>query len=95
MERTTDEVLTLGEYSEQTLGSDAFNTLYQEFKNDRFTMMLSTLPHETKKREGIYAEMNALQSFMALMAGYVSRRSEIIKSDEDASIPVEDDQDDE
>jgi hypothetical protein len=41
--------------------------------------MLGTEPHEVKKREGIYAEMNGFRAFIALMQGYVIRRNELLK----------------
>lgn len=95
MQRTEQDVIDLGDFCKSILASDAFNSLYHEFKEDHFNLLLSTQPHEAKKREGIYAEMSALQTFLGLMQGYVARRDEIIKSEDQPSIPVEDDVDDE
>jgi hypothetical protein len=67
-------------------------TLFDEFKRDNVDLMLGTAPHELKKREGIYAEMNGFRAFMALMQGYVIRRNEILKRNEQPSIAVSDDE---
>jgi hypothetical protein len=95
MERTTDEIVALGEYCEQLIRDDSFDTLCKEFQLRNAADIMRTEPHETKKREGIYAANRGYDDFIGLMRAYISARDQIIKSDEDASIPVEDDQDDE
>jgi hypothetical protein len=95
MKRTEDEVVALGDYCKEVLGSDQFNTLFDEFKQDHFDLMLGTEPHEVKKREGIFAEMNGFRSFQAMMHGYVVRRAQIIQSRETREQSIADDSDDE
>lgn len=79
MIREDEDVVALGDYCEKVLEAPHFNSLFDEFKSDRFNMMLSTKPHETKMREGIYAEMNALGEFLALMKSYVDKRNDLIE----------------
>jgi hypothetical protein len=93
MNRDEDEVIALGNYCEALMLHDSFNTLFEEFKQENVDLMLGTAPHELKKREGIYAEMNGFRAFMALMQGYVIRRNEILKrNDPQPSIAVSDDE---
>lgn len=93
MNRDEDEVIALGNYCEALMLHDSFNALFEEFKQDNVDLMLGTAPHELKKREGIYAEMNGFRAFMALMQGYVIRRNEILKrNDPQPSIAVSDDE---
>ncbi len=76
---THDErVVALGNYCERLLADESFNELYGEFKRDRVDWMIGSAPHETKKREGIYAEMNALNEFCSLMKSYIGKRDAII-----------------
>jgi hypothetical protein len=92
MQTEEARVLAMGDYCENLLKQDAFNELYAEFTRDRFNWMVGSAPHETKKREGIYAEMNALGEFLSLMRSYVSKRDVILKQDQPS---IADDSDDE
>lgn len=86
-------VVQMGNYCEALLKHDCFNALYDEFRMERVGLMLGSEPHETKKREAIYAEMNALGQFLTLMKTYVDQRNKIIEATETASIADEGDDD--
>ena len=90
MQRSEDEVVAMGDYCEQLMRDDAFNSLCQEFSLQNALYILRTEPHETKKRESIYAANRAYSDFIGLMSEYVSRRDEIIKRNDQPSIPVDD-----
>lgn len=95
MQRNEDEVVALGDYCETLMRDGSFNSLCEEFQLQNAQFLLRTEPHEQKKRESIYAANRGYAEFIGLMGAYISARDEILKRNEQPSIPVEDDADDE
>lgn len=52
------------------LSADDFNEMWLEFEREQVAHLLSTEPHEAKKREGVYAQLNGARNFMLHIAGY-------------------------
>lgn len=73
-----DQIVALGTYCEALMRDDAFNMLCEMHKQQLVQGMLSTQPHEAKRREGIYAEVWGLHNFLALMKGFVDARDAIL-----------------
>lgn len=84
--KTQQEILELGEYCETLMRQDFFNQLCAEFEDQTVRHMLQTLPHETEKREDIYASMRGHQDFLGLLMSYVEAANNIKTSDDDQDI---------
>lgn len=64
---TDDQIIELGSFCKYARLHPQFNVLIKEFEKQIVQHMMSTDAHETKKREGIYAEMVGVRSFLAHM----------------------------
>ena len=71
-------MITLGTYAEGLMRDPLFNVLYEIFREQVFYNMMGSEAHETKKREGCYAEMQGLQKFLAMTKSFVDRKDELI-----------------
>lgn len=73
-----DQIVALGAYCEALMRDDAFNLLCGMYREQLYTAMMSTKPHETKMREGLYAEGWGLHNFLAMMKGFVDARDALL-----------------
>lgn len=89
--RPEHEICELGEYAEQLLRQEYFNAFCEEFEQKSVEYMLQTQPHETKKREAIYASLQGKRQLIELMLAYVAAREEIIKKSEQPTDAADDD----
>ena len=89
--RPEHEIIELGNYVALLFGTERFNTLWSEFETVAVASFLSTQPHESKNREGIYAKLNGARDFLMHMRGYIDARDEIIRNQDDNNAhPLED-----
>lgn len=79
MQRPEEDILHIGEFVKTLFASDAFNMLWDEFQQAQVAAMLTTEPHEAKKREGIYARLNGAKDFTEHMSSYAEAAQAIIK----------------
>ena len=81
MERTEDQILTLGEGCKRVLSDDTFNQLFREYSDASLAAIVASQPHETKAREFEYAKLQALIGFSNYLAGFVEAAENIINKD--------------
>ena len=74
---TTDEIVALGTYCEGVRSADLFKVLVDQYELNCFQHFVSTAAHEQKKRDGIYANFNALKDFLGLMDAVIAAKSNI------------------
>lgn len=66
-----DETISaLGGFSKELLGDARFKALVQLFGQQMATDMLATMPHETKKREGLHAAYSGFTEFTDLLTTF-------------------------
>lgn len=70
-------MLELGRYCAQLKSSPHFQVLVQQFELQIVNHMLHTEPHETKKREGIYASALGVRDFLGNMEAIIAQAVEI------------------
>lgn len=87
MLKSENEIVQLGNYVEQLFQQDHFNTLFEEFTQQSVQQMLTTAPHETKAREGIYAQINGARALLDMMKQYIAVRDEIYAKQHEADHP--------
>ena len=87
MERTEDQILTLGEGCKRVLSDDTFNQLFREYSDASLAAIVASQPHEVKLREFEYAKLQALKGFAEYLASFVEAAHNITnppqQSDED------------
>lgn len=88
MERTEDQILTLGEGCNRVLTDDVFNQLFREYSDASLAAIVASQPHEVKAREFEYSKLQALIGFSNFLAGFVEaaesiRNRVLSRSDED------------
>lgn len=74
-----DTIMTLGEFCKGLLGDERFQALMQLFGQQMATDMLATLPHETKKREGLHAAYSGFTEFTSLMSKFAEAAETLAK----------------
>lgn len=82
MERTQDQLLTLGEGCKRILTDDVFNQLFREYSDASLAAIVASQPHETKLREFEYTKLQALIGFSNHLAGFVEAAENIINKDQ-------------
>ena len=77
-----DTILTLGMFAKDMLGDERFKTLCNLFGQQCATDMLSTAPHEAKRREGIHAAYTGFTDFTNLMSKFAEAYETLVKQGE-------------
>ncbi len=80
--KTQQDIFELGEYCETLMRQEFFNQLCAEFEDQTIRHMLQTLPHESEKREGIYASMRGHQDFLGLLMSYAEAANNMKTTDD-------------
>lgn len=88
MQRPDSEVVALGEFAKAFLTNETFNTIYKEYTDLMLNSIITSEPHELKKREFEYAKAQAIIGFVNHLTGYAVAAENIIQqsteqSDED------------
>lgn len=84
---TNDEILALGDYCANLKAQENFKLLVKQFELQSFDHFLTTEPHESKKREGIYASFSGVRDFIGNMTAIIDEAQKII--DENKPAPSE------
>jgi hypothetical protein len=71
--------MTLGGFCKELLGDERFKALIQLFGQQMAADMLSTSPHEAKKREGIHAAYSGFTEFTNLMSKFAEAAEALAK----------------
>jgi hypothetical protein len=74
-----DTVMTLGGFCKELLGDERFKALIQLLGQQLAADMLTTAPHEAKKREGIYAAYSGFTEFTDLMSKFAEAAETLAK----------------
>jgi hypothetical protein len=85
---TEFERISLGEYCEDLLQQESFNTLVRLHETQSMQDLLNTGLLEKNKREAIYAAFHGFKEFLGLMKACVDVKDGLLKSNEQA--PSED-----
>ena len=83
---TDDEIVALGQYCANLRTSHNFNVLIKQFEEQIVQHMLHTEPHETKKREGIYASFLGVRDFLGNMDAIMDEAAKILKPQQEAAV---------
>jgi hypothetical protein len=65
-----DTILALGGFSKELLGAEGFQALVAMFRQQCAADILKTQPHETKRREYLYATAQGFEEFLGLAAHF-------------------------
>lgn len=76
---TEEQIVVLGMYAENLMNEDNFNVLVQQFDQQCFLHWSSSEAHETKKREGIFAQRAGLFDFLAHMKAVIDEKTAIME----------------
>lgn len=88
---TEEHVGLLGEFSLNLLRDDHFNTLVQLYQFGKVEEMLGTQPEATTAREQVYAQIQGLNSFIAMLKNIADRHDELANPQPvDPDAPVDD-----
>lgn len=60
-----------GKRAEALMKDEFFDLVIRDVEADIVSGMLATAPHETKKREGLYAEHQGLKNIVGALQNYV------------------------
>lgn len=83
----------LGSFSKDLLGSEAFQALQQLFSQQCAADMIATQPHESKKREQIYASHLGFEQFIDLMKKFAKAYDQIENPEQPDYLDIIDDPD--
>lgn len=78
MERTEDQILSLGEGCRRVLDDATYNQLFREYSDASLAAIVASQPHEVKAREHEYAKIQALIGFNEYLVGFVEAAQNII-----------------
>lgn len=84
---TNDEIVALGDYCNALRHSPQFETVVDQFEQQITRHFLATEPHETKKREGIYASLSGVRDFLGHIDALISEAAVIRQLNEARSHP--------
>lgn len=84
---TDDETIALGEYCEDLMRQENFNVLVQQFELQCFQHIMTTAPHETKTREGVFAKYCGLRDFLGHVKACVEQKNDTLLKIEALSKP--------
>jgi hypothetical protein len=82
---TDDELVALGDFCENLKVNPQFKVLTNQFELQIIHHFLNTAPHETKKREGIYASYSGVRDFLGNMDAIISQKEEIVNPKKEPS----------
>ena len=71
MQRTDQELLSIGERVTEIISDPVFNLLYSEYRDQAIEAFATSKPHETKLREFEYAKLQALGGFLSHLVSQV------------------------
>lgn len=74
---TDDELFSLGDFCAGLGLHPQFQVLVALFEQQKYADFMNTHAHETKKREGLYAELNGYQQFREFMKMYVDAAAKL------------------
>lgn len=86
---TEEQIVSLGDFCAYLKANEHFKSLVDQFEKQIVNHMLQTEPHETKKREGVYASFVGVRDFLGNMDAIIYEAAEIKGRDKPA--PSEDD----
>lgn len=81
---TDDDVVELGSFCEALRLHPSFNVLIKQFEMNIVEHMMSTAPHETKKRDGIYAQCTGFRDFLSHMDAIALQKHKILDAQKPA-----------
>lgn len=81
---TEDEIVSLGNYCETLRHNPQFKVLLDQFELQIVQHMLTTEPHEQKKREGIYASFLGVRDFLGHMDALITEKKKLTEPQIDA-----------
>ncbi len=81
---TDEEIVELGHYCSSLLEQPSFIVLQKQFELQTVNHFLNTEPHESKKREGIYASFSGVRDFLGNMRAIIDEAQKIIAKDQPA-----------
>jgi hypothetical protein len=74
-----DELLEIGNFCEALRLHPQFTALLKSFELQIVHNMMSTEPHESKKREGVYASCLGVRDFQAHMNAFVQAKDKLVE----------------
>lgn len=74
---TEDQIVSLGHFCEYLREQPLWNQLLKTFELQIVSHMMSTEPHEAKKREGIYASCLGVRDLQAHMNAFVEEKKKL------------------
>jgi hypothetical protein len=75
---TEDQLVSLGAFSKELLGSEAFNVVVNLYETGRTRELLQTKYEDAKERERIYTQITGLGEFLAFMKTIVDKHDELV-----------------
>jgi hypothetical protein len=81
---TNDEIIALGIFCEELANSGLFQMLCEQYEKNCFQHLMTTQPHETKKREGIFASYVGVKDFLGLMTSIAELKTKLTEPSQDA-----------
>lgn len=89
-----DEIIELGNFCEALRLHPQWNALIKTFELQIVDHMMSTEPHESKKREGVYASCLGVRDLISHMKVFVETKQKILdqqqpKPSEDVPVPAD------
>jgi hypothetical protein len=87
-----EAIVELGSYSENLLIDPNFQFISAYFEQQAVQEILSTQPQETKKREYLYAKVQAHREFLTQLAEFVKEKNKALEpqiDQEDFDLPVD------
>ncbi|MDQ2066742.1 hypothetical protein Q9295_10165 [Xinfangfangia sp. CPCC 101601] len=90
---TKEKALRVGAGLRNLMKDEGFETAVQVLKDEYQTVLFSTLPHETDKRQLLYLEARCLDNLLATLRSFVAHADHeamksLVYSDEDEPIIV-------
>jgi hypothetical protein len=77
-QKSTQEILALGQSASDLLGSPIFNTMYNLRLQEAFAEWLNSEPKEEKRRESLYYECKGLVDLTNRMEGLVQEANTLL-----------------
>lgn len=77
MQRTDQELLSIGERVTEIISDPVFNLLYSEYRDQAIEAFATSKPDETNIREFEYAKLQALGGFLSHLVSYAETAERI------------------
>ena len=87
-----DELITIGSFCQTVKQSHAWLILTDTFEQQTFQHMMTTEPHELKKRESIYASFSGVRDFITHMDAFIAAKDKLTAQPlppEDEPMPID------